>query len=55
MAARTKPLTVESGSAEGGTRIEHFALPPEKGACKMIDADNAEELIRLLREEAKAI
>ena len=55
MSARTKPLTVEAGSAEGGTRIERFALPPEKGACKMIDADNAEELIRLLREEAKAI
>lgn len=55
MSARTKPLTVETGSAEGGTRIERFALPPEKGACKMIDADNAEELIRLLREEAKAI
>jgi electron transfer flavoprotein beta subunit len=55
MSARTKPLTVETASAEAETRVERFALPPEKGACKMIDAENAEELIRLLREEAKAI
>ncbi|MAI23485.1 MAG: electron transfer flavoprotein subunit alpha [Crocinitomicaceae bacterium] len=55
MSARTKPLAVESASAEGGSRIERFALPPEKGACKIIDAENAAELIRLLREEAKVI
>jgi electron transfer flavoprotein beta subunit len=55
MSARTKPLAVESATAEAGTRIERFALPPEKGTCTMVDAENAEELIRLLREEAKAI
>jgi len=55
MSARTKPLTVETATADAVTRVERFALPPEKGACKMIDAENAEELIRLLREEAKAI
>ena len=55
MAARTKPLAVENGTAEGGSRIERFALPPEKGDCKIIDAENAVELIRLLREEAKII
>jgi electron transfer flavoprotein beta subunit len=55
MSARTKPLTVEAATEESGSRIERFALPPEKGACKIIDAENAAELIRLLREEAKVI
>ena len=55
MSARTKPLNVESGAAEAATQVRVFALPPAKGACKMIPADQAEELIRLLREEAKAI
>ena len=55
MSARTKPLAVEAATAESGSRIERFALPPEKGACKIIDAENAAELIRLLREEAKVI
>ncbi len=55
MSARTKPLNVESGEAEAATQVRVFALPPAKGACKMIPADQAEELIRLLREEAKAI
>jgi electron transfer flavoprotein beta subunit len=32
-----------------------YELPPAKGACKMISAENAEELIRLLHEEAKQI
>ena len=55
MSARTKPLNVESGTAEAATKVRVFSLPPAKGACKMIPADQAEELIRLLREEAKAI
>lgn len=55
MSARTKPLNVEEGSSDPTTKVRVFALPPEKGACKMIPADQAEELIRLLREEAKAI
>lgn len=55
MSARTKPLQVESNAAEAGTRVRTFALPPAKGSCKLVPADQAEELIRLLREEAKAI
>ncbi len=55
MSARTKPLTVESAESTPSTTISQFTLPPEKGACKMIDAERPEELIRLLREEAKAI
>lgn len=55
MSARSKPLNVVEASVEASTSVSKFTLPPEKGACKMIDADRPEELIRLLREEAKAI
>ena len=55
MSARTKPLLVESTTAEAATRVRTFTLPPAKGACKLVPADQAEELIRLLREEAKVI
>lgn len=55
MSARSKPLLVESGQAEPATEVQEFTLPPPKGACKIIPAEQAEELIRLLREEAKVI
>ena len=56
MSARSKPLVVESPvEAALGTKVRVFALPPAKGDCKMIPAESAEELIRLLREEAKVI
>ena len=37
------------------TETVQVTLPPEKGKCKMIDAENAGEVIRLLREEAKVL
>ncbi len=55
MSARKKPLNVVEPRGEAITDIIQYSLPPEKGACKMIDADNAAELIRLLRTEAKVI
>jgi electron transfer flavoprotein beta subunit len=55
MTARKKPLNVVEPSGEAITSIKEYSLPPEKGECKMIDADNAAELIRLLRTEAKVI
>ena len=56
MAARTKPLqVVPAQGGASGTRIERFALPPEKACVKLVDADNPAELVRLLREEAKVI
>jgi electron transfer flavoprotein beta subunit len=56
MAARTKPLqVVPAVDAPSHTRITGYSLPPAKGACKFIPADQAGELIRLLHEEAKAI
>ncbi|GAB1449286.1 electron transfer flavoprotein subunit beta/FixA family protein [Bacteroidota bacterium] len=56
MAARTKPLkVVEAITAEAGSLTVSFELPPAKGACKMIPAEQAADLIRLLHEEAKVI
>lgn len=56
MGARTKPLkVVEPVAADTLTSITSFGLPPAKAGVKMIPADNPEELVRLLREEAKVI
>lgn len=56
MAARTKPLNVvEPVEVNDLTTIEVYALPPEKGDCKMIDPENPGELIDLLHNEAKVI
>ena len=55
MSARTKPLQVVEASADATTGVVKFSLPPAKGDCVMVDADNPAELVRLLREEAKAI
>ena len=54
MAARTKPLKVlEPVAAETFTTVENFELPPAKAGVKLVPADNPEELVRLLHEEAK--
>ncbi|MBH2003370.1 MAG: electron transfer flavoprotein subunit beta/FixA family protein [Sphingobacteriia bacterium] len=56
MAARTKPLKVtEPVAADALTAIVNFELPPAKAGVKLVDAENVEELVRLLHEEAKAI
>ena len=56
MSARTKPLQVlEPSSAENATEVVNYELPPAKGECKMVSADNPEELLDLLRNEAKII
>ena len=56
MAARTKPLTVVPAiDTEKYTRTKSYSLPPEKKGCKYISAENPEELIDLLHNEAKAI
>ncbi|MEP6699770.1 MAG: electron transfer flavoprotein subunit beta/FixA family protein [Bacteroidota bacterium] len=56
MAARTKPLkVVEPINADSLTTIAGFGLPPAKSGVKLVSADNVEELVRLLHEEAKAI
>jgi electron transfer flavoprotein beta subunit len=35
--------------------VAKFELPPAKGDCKIVSADEPEELVRLLREEAKIL
>jgi electron transfer flavoprotein beta subunit len=56
MAARTKPLEVLEPTGESNFSAHQFYdLPEPKSAVKMISPDNAGELIRLLREEAKII
>ena len=55
MAARTKPLkVVEPIAADALTSVAGFGLPPAKSGVKLVPADNVEELVRLLHEEAKA-
>jgi len=56
MAARTKPLkVVEPVAVNALTSVSSFELPPSKAGVKLVSPDNVEELIRLLKEEAKAI
>ena len=56
MGARTKPLkVVEPVAADSLTSIVSFELPPPKAGVKLIPADQPEELVRLLHEEAKVI
>ena len=54
MGARSKPLKVaEPVAAETYTTVASFDLPPAKAGVKLVSAENPEELVRLLHEEAK--
>ena len=54
MAARTKPLkVVEPAAVSQLTNVVSFELPAPKAGVKLVPADQPEELIRLLHEEAK--
>jgi len=56
MAARTKPLKiVEPVATNAHTSIKEFSLPPSKTGVKLIAPDNMDELVKLLKEEAKVI
>ena len=56
MMARKKPLNVvPAADAEAKTTLVDFTLPPPKAACKMVDEENAKELIAMLHEEAKVL
>ena len=56
MGARSKPLNVvEPSDAPSLTSISKFSLPPAKAGVKLVPADNPEELVRLLHEEARVI
>lgn len=56
MMARKKPLEVKpAAEIEILTKSVKFELPVEKGACKMIEAESAEQLVELLKNEAKVL
>jgi len=56
MMARKKPLNVvDPINSEILTVADSFEKPAEKSACKMVDADNVDELVNLLHSEAKVI
>ena len=56
MMARKKPLTVvEPESNNSATNSVSFEKPEPRGAVKLVEADNIDELINLLHNEAKVI
>ncbi|MBM3452642.1 MAG: electron transfer flavoprotein subunit beta/FixA family protein [Bacteroidetes bacterium] len=56
MAARTRQLTVIPPiSVEELTSYVSYDLPPVKSSCKIVSADNMDELVQLLHNEAKVI
>ena len=56
MMARKKPLNVvEAVDFNATTSAVSFEKPAPKGACKLVAADNLDELISLLHNEAKVI
>ena len=56
MSARSKPLNVLKpyGDKEK-TVVENFVMPAAKSGVKMIDSENVDELVDLLKHEAKVL
>lgn len=56
MSARSKPLSVVEPTTDTAQNVvEVFELPPAKSGVKLIDPDNMDELVNLLKNEAKVI
>lgn len=56
MMAKKKPMEVVQPVAEDhDVEVVAYTMPPAKTGVKMIDPENMDELVRLLREEAKVI
>jgi len=56
MSARTKPLEVKEPTGDApNTTVNSFELPPAKGGVKLVEPDNMDELVNLLKNEAKVI
>src|SRR5690606_3730166 len=56
MTARTKALTIlEPVDANTNTKAVKFEKPAPKSAVKLVNADNLDELVSLLHNEAKVI
>lgn len=56
MMAKRKPLEVVAATTtDDAVELVEFSLPEAKSGVKMIDPENMDELVRLLKEEAKVI
>lgn len=56
MGARTKPLEIKEPTSDSPkTKVSAFELPQAKAGVKLIDPDNMDELVNLLKNEAKVI
>ncbi|SFE99634.1 electron transfer flavoprotein subunit beta/FixA family protein [Thermoflexibacter ruber] len=56
MTAKTKPLQVIPAVAvTTTTQVANYEVPAPRSSCKMIDANNVEQLVDLLKNEAKVI
>lgn len=56
MMAKRKPLNVVAATeSTDAVKATKFTLPAEKSGVKMLEADQMDELVRLLHEEAKVI
>lgn len=56
MSARSKPLKVVEPSDDSPVaEVEVFELPPVKSGVKLIDPNNLDELVNLLKNEAKVL
>ncbi len=56
MSAKAKPLkVVEPVAVAAKTSVTKYEVPAARGNCKMIDKDNVEELVKLLKTEAKVL
>ena len=56
MMAKRKPLNVvEAIAADDKAVVTEYTMPSAKSEVKMIDPDNMDELVRLLKEEAKVL
>ncbi len=56
MSARSKPLNVQEPSeAAQKTETLRFELPPPKGEIRMFEEDQLDDLVKVLKDEAKVI
>ncbi len=56
MMAKRKPMNIiPPVTVENHVTVDDYTLPVEKAGVKMIDPENMDELVRLLKEEAKVI
>lgn len=56
MTARSKPLqVVEPMNTSPTSEVISYELPPEKGSIKLVDPEETEKLVDLLKNEAKVL